>query len=120
MGRTKKSNDIRDDAVFQMKHGTAFLAKSNLFTISDLLNEVKKVLLAAEDNAYTTQFLSDGVEANMLAPGSLWKTGKIKLKIEFIPDIDNEEDLEDEMQIEDNLSKEPSQSSLDDLRRILS
>lgn len=73
------------------------------YKVRDFLRIIKQIFATLRNGAYLEQCLEDGGECQVLkSNGGGWKTGKIRIRIEFIPD-----------------QAEPPQSPLDDLRAEL-
>jgi hypothetical protein len=73
------------------------------YRVNELLDIIKQVFTKIKAGSYLAQCLEDGGECQVLkSNGGGWKTGKIRIRIEFIPD-----------------HPEPLRSPLDDLRAEL-
>ncbi|MBD3886880.1 hypothetical protein IFO70_35200 [Phormidium tenue FACHB-886] len=70
---------------------------------------------AIQSAASPVEFISDGVECEVLNPGQSWQKGKLKLCLVFYPDELKETRLEDNPQ--DNLEPE---SPLNSIRQLIS
>lgn len=53
------------------------------FLVDEFLIKLSEVLSFNEDSK---EYLKDGVPVRILSQGKLWRKGKLKLSLEFIPD----------------------------------
>ncbi|MHC5595259.1 MAG: KGK domain-containing protein [Nostoc sp.] len=98
-----------DDDVVHF-HQEAFENLPRTQIVFQLLKEVKKIW-AKHCTSSTSRVFEQGFECCVLIPGQQWRTGKIRVRLEFCPD---------ETEIEDNrLNIKQESSPLDDLRQQL-
>jgi hypothetical protein len=62
-----------------------FLLPHNTFKVLEYLEELGKRLGITHSNT-RRQWLDDGVKCNILSPFGDWRSGKIRIRLEFIPD----------------------------------
>jgi hypothetical protein len=80
----------------------------DLFMFEQFLTALSQKI--TDDKDFQKQWFAEGVSCSALIPGQDWKTGKMRIKIEFIPDVP--EQPESELQAE-------TSSPLDDIRQTL-
>lgn len=54
------------------------------FLVEDLKYKLKQNLVSREEEA--NKWMGEGVNCKILSPQSHWKKGKIRIRLEFIPD----------------------------------
>jgi hypothetical protein len=78
-------------------------------------DEIRELMKRMIGSNKETILFTEGMEAKVLRPGDGWKTGKIKLSIEFCP---NEPEIK-ETEVSNNTQSNTENSPLDDLREQL-
>ena len=102
-----------DDDVVHF-HQEAFENLPRTQIVFQLLKEVKKIW-AKHCTSSGSRIFGEGFECYVLIPGQQWRTGKIRVRLEFCPD---ETEIEDKLE-ENRLEIKQESSPLDDLRQQL-
>ncbi|MEH2257966.1 KGK domain-containing protein [Nostoc sp.] len=95
-------------------HQEAFENLPRTQIVFQLLKEVKKIWAKYCTSSGSIIF-GEGFECYVLIPGQQWRTGKIRVRLEFCPD---ETEIEDKPE-ENGLEIKQESSPLDDLRQQL-
>ncbi|MHC0064667.1 KGK domain-containing protein [Nostoc sp. UIC 10890] len=101
-----------DDVVHFHKEEFENLPRTQI--IFQLLDEVKQIW-AKHCTSSGSRVFDEGFECYLLIPGQQWRTGKIRLRLEFCPDKTEIEDKQEE----NGLEIKQEISPLDDLRQQL-
>jgi hypothetical protein len=83
------------------------------FKVSELINTLGDKCLSADSPAQ--KWFRDAVECEILTPGKNWRTGRVRLSLEFLPD---KLEIEETPANNETKNKEP-ESPLDDLRQMM-
>src|SRR6476646_11976777 len=76
--------------------GDKHLFQIDTFVVKDLIGRIKRSCGYDISEAERNQLFGKGIECNFLQPGADWKTGKIRICVEFIPDeTESESPLDD-------------------------
>jgi hypothetical protein len=96
-------------------HQEAFENLPRTQIVFHFLTEIKKIWAKCSTSSGSRVFV-EGFECYVLTPGKQWRTGKIRLSLEFCPD---ELEIEDKQEKNYRLDINRESSPLDDLRQQL-
>lgn len=80
-----KSEILEGSEVISVAKGDKFLMPHNTFKTREYLAEVGKRLGITKDGSHE-KWLTEGVECEVLVPHTGWRKGKVKIRVEFVPD----------------------------------
>ncbi|WP_353930375.1 KGK domain-containing protein [Okeanomitos corallinicola TIOX110] len=102
----KKFDRLDSDDVISVNPGNfERLEVSKTFTVVEIIEILQKY--AGCVNKTDTQFFTAGMEAKVLRPGDSWKTGKIRIGIEFCPAETKTQEIEVSNNSHSNLETAP-------------
>ncbi|NEQ99908.1 MAG: hypothetical protein F6K30_24950 [Cyanothece sp. SIO2G6] len=106
----QRSRQLNDEDILLIEDNKLWLiVKTKTFLVKDFLTALPSHLGIHDENKMA--WLKDGIECKLLAPKYDWQSGKIRIKVEFIPD-EMEKDIESQQNMNGAID-----SSLDDIRQ---
>ncbi|MEB3230433.1 MAG: KGK domain-containing protein [Leptolyngbyaceae bacterium] len=106
----QKTRQLNSDDVLLIEDSKLWLiVKTKIFLFKDFLTAIPAHLGIHDEHKMA--WLKDGVECKVLAPKHDWQPGKIRIKIEFIPD-----EIEEDIDSQQNANV-TTDSSLDEIRQ---
>ncbi|BAU14716.1 hypothetical protein LEP3755_52670 [Leptolyngbya sp. NIES-3755] len=75
---------LQEDGVIDLSGKNLGIISDRIVRVNALLNTIKRHL------GDKREWLNEGFECEMLAPGGIWQKGRIRLQLEFHPEQPNE------------------------------
>lgn len=109
-----KSERLEQNEIISIQGSERILLNQPTFKTSELIDAIK-ISWMMNSNDRLKAWFYEGVKCEILTPGKNWRTGRVRLSLEFLPD---EPEIE-ETPANNGTKNQETESPLDDLRQMM-
>jgi KGK domain len=114
---TQKLQHLQDkDVVWIESKNDPFVIEHETFLANEFLKELGRQcenIQDSSDEETRSSWFGEGIDCEVLKPNHAWQKGKVRIRLEFIPEVEEEISSSEE---EDEI--EPEASPLDEIRKL--
>jgi KGK domain len=110
-----------DDVVWLASETGLFVINYKTFLSGDFLKSLSRQcerIVHSSNNEIRDQWFISGMDCEVLQPSKDWQKGKVRICLEFIPEVEEEEEQLSSEEAEEVEEVEPEASPLDEIRKL--